>query len=95
MVVTSRNYSGTIAAAQCSPARFMREARVKRPSVAALAEAAVASAGKVVCVPLVAEALRRALPSCEHTDEELAHIVAVIAVSRGRNLSFVRPDIAA
>ncbi len=64
---------------------------MKKLSVAALAEQAIASSGKrLISVPTLVSDLRTALPECEHTDEELAHLVSVIAVSKGLNLSFVR-----
>ena len=59
-------------------------------SVAALAERAITQGGRMISIPRTVSALREALPSCEHTDEELAQLVAIIAVSRGRDLSFVR-----
>jgi len=63
---------------------------VKVISVAALAERAVADGGRMISVPRTVSLLREAMPSCEHTDDELAHLVAIIAVSKGRDLSFVR-----
>jgi len=64
---------------------------VKKISVAALAEQAIASSGKrLISVPTLVSDIRMALPECEHTDEELAQLVSVIAVSRGLNLSFLR-----
>lgn len=65
---------------------------MKKLSVAAFAEKAIASRGaKLVSVPELVSEIRAAVPQCEHTDDELAHLVSVIAVSQGRNLSFVRP----
>ena len=62
-------------------------------SVAAFAEQAIASSGRrLISVPALVSDIRTALPDCEHTDEELAHLVAVIAVSRGYDLSFLRPQ---
>jgi hypothetical protein len=59
-------------------------------SVAALAEQVVASSGRIVSVPHTVRHLRSVLPACEHTDEELAQLVSMIAIRRGRNLSFIR-----
>ena len=64
---------------------------MKKISVAAFAEEAIAKGGRrLVSVPATVMQIRKAIPDCEHTDEELAHLVSVIAVSRGCDLSFVR-----
>lgn len=65
---------------------------MSRVSVAALAEEAIARVGnRLICVPSLVVELRKAVPDCEHTDEELAHLIAMIAISKGCNLSFLRP----
>jgi hypothetical protein len=65
---------------------------VKRVSVAAFAEEAIATRGnRLISVPGLVSEIRSALPDCEHTDDELAQLVSVIAVSKGLSLSFVRP----
>ena len=65
---------------------------MNRISVAALAEEAIAKGGaRLISVPSLVLDLRKAVPDCEHTDEELAQLVAMIAISKGCNLSFLRP----
>ncbi len=65
---------------------------MKRTSVAAFAEQAIAhSANRLISVPSLVSSIRQAMPACEHTDDELAHLVSVIAVSKGLSLSFIRP----
>lgn len=65
---------------------------MKKLSVAAFAEQAIASRGtKLISVPALVSEIRAAVPQCEHTDDELAQLISAIAVSQGRNLSFVRP----
>jgi hypothetical protein len=65
---------------------------VKHVSVASFAEQIIAgSRTRLISVPNVVSGIREKLPDCEHTDDELAQIVAMIAVSRGCQLSFVRP----
>jgi hypothetical protein len=66
---------------------------LKANSVAAIAEKAIVGSGRVVSVPRLVRELRRCVPDCEHTDEELAHLVAVIAIAQGRTLSFLRGDV--
>ena len=74
-----------------SCARKVVEAvQVKTNSVAALAEQAIARGGRLVSVPRLVGELRRALPACEHTDDELGQLIAMIAISKGRNLSYLR-----
>lgn len=64
---------------------------MKRVSVATLAEEAIARDGnRLISVSSLVLDLRKAVPDCEHTDEELAHLVAMIAISKGCNLSFRR-----
>lgn len=63
-----------------------------KPSVASFAEKIITgSKSGIISVPSVVTGIRQQLPECEHTDEELAHVVSMIALSKGRNLSFVRP----
>lgn len=65
---------------------------MKKVSVAALVELAIAKGGKrMISVPAMVSQLRQAAPGCEHTDEELRDLVAMIAISKGCNLSFIRP----
>lgn len=65
---------------------------MKKLSVATFAEQAIARAEtRLISVPALVSEIRAAVPECEHTDDELAHLISVIAVSRGLNLSFVRP----
>lgn len=65
---------------------------MKKMSVAAFAEQAITRGGRnMISVPALVGDIRTAVPDCEHTDDELAHLVTVIAISRGCNLSFVRP----
>lgn len=46
---------------------------------------------RLVSVPDMIYNIRREFPQCEHTDAELAELVAVIAIRRGCNLSFASP----
>lgn len=62
---------------------------MKRNSVAALAEKAIVGGGRLVSVPRLVGELR-AFPACEHTDDELGQLIAMIALSKGRNLSYLR-----
>lgn len=65
---------------------------MKQVSVAAFAEQIIAdSKAGLISVPNVVSDIREHLPHCEHTDEELAQIVSMIAISKGRQLSFIRP----
>jgi len=66
---------------------------VKRVSVAAFAEQIIAdSKAALISVPNVVSDIREHMPDCEHTDEELAQIVTMIAINKGRQLSFIRPQ---
>lgn len=66
---------------------------LNRISVAALAEEAIARGGnRLISIPSLVVDLRKAVPDCEHTDEELAQLIATIAISKGCNLSFLRPQ---
>lgn len=68
-----------------------RSVDVKRISVASFAEQAIAeSRSRLISVPNVVAGIRERIPGCEHTDEELAHIVSMIAINRGCQLSYVR-----
>ncbi len=61
-------------------------------SVAAFVEQAIARGGKrLISVPNMVSELRLAKPDCEHTDDELAHLITVIAINKGCDLSFMRP----
>ena len=63
-----------------------------KPSVASFAEQFIAgSKTRLISVPAVVSGIREQLPDCEHTDEELSQIVSMIAVNRGRQLSYIRP----
>ncbi|MEO3385610.1 hypothetical protein [Mesorhizobium sp. CAU 1741] len=65
---------------------------MKNTSVAAFVEQAIAKRGKrLISVPALVSELRSAKPDCEHTDDELSHLITVIAISKGCNLSFMRP----
>lgn len=63
---------------------------MKVVSVAALTEQAIAKGGRMISVPSMVSWLRAMQPLCEHTDDELSHLVAIIAISKGRDLSFIR-----
>lgn len=61
-----------------------------RPSVASFAEQfIVGSKTRLISVPVVVSGIRQHLPDCEHTDEELAEIVSMIAINKGYDLSFL------
>lgn len=63
---------------------------MKTVSVAAIVEEAIGRGGKrLISVPAMITRLRDAVPDCEHTDDELAHLVSIIAISKGCDLSFV------
>ena len=55
-----------------------------------MTEDAVARGGRVISVPRTVSLLREANPAWEHSDEELAQIVAMVAIRMGRDLSFIR-----
>jgi hypothetical protein len=83
---------GTKAAAMGWKLRNSRSMTVKRISVASFAEQIIdSSKAKMISVPQVVAGIREKLPDCEHTDEELSQIVSMIAVNRGRQLSYIRP----
>jgi hypothetical protein len=84
---------GTKWGARCLWPAIAWRTDVKRVSVAAFAEKAITSwGGGMISVPGLVSEIRKALPECEHTDDELAQLVSVIAVSKGRSLSFMRPS---
>lgn len=65
---------------------------LKKLSVASFAEQIIGdSRARLISVPMVVSGIRERLPDCEHTDQELAQIVSMIALSKGRNLSFMPP----
>lgn len=58
-------------------------------SVAGMIEQAITAGRKrVIRIPDIIYDVRRKIPACEHTDEELAALVASIAVMKGCDLSF-------
>lgn len=64
---------------------------MSKTSVARLVEWSLTSKGKrVVSIPDIVHSIRASLPACEHTDEELAELIAAIAVRRGCDVSFKR-----
>jgi hypothetical protein len=66
----------------------------KRLSVAAFTEQAIRRGDKrLIVVPELISDIRRTIPDCEHTDEELAQLISVIAVSRSCSLSFMKPEV--
>lgn len=66
---------------------------MRKPSVASFAEQIITgSKSRLISVHTVVSGIRDQLPECEHTDEELAHVVSMIALSKGCDLSFLRRD---
>jgi hypothetical protein len=65
----------------------------KKISVAAFAEKVIGQGEKrLIVVPALISDIRRTIPHCEHTHEELSRLISVIAVSRSCSLSFMRPE---
>jgi hypothetical protein len=44
--------------------------------------------GRVISTSDLTFAIREAIPDCEHTDDELAQLIAAIAIQHGCNVSF-------
>lgn len=66
---------------------------MKKVSVAAFAEKTIAKGSRrLIVVPALISDIRRTIPDCEHTDDELAQLISVIAVSKSCNLSFARAE---
>ncbi len=65
------------------------EVMPRRISAAALVEELVSTGkGRVVSVPDTIHSIRNAIRECEHTDEELAQLIAAIAIYRGCSVAF-------
>lgn len=65
----------------------------KKLSVAAFAEQAIGKRERrLIVVPALISNIRQAIPDCEHTDDELAQLISVIAVTRSCSLSYMRPE---
>jgi hypothetical protein len=62
------------------------------PSVAEAVNQLVRSSGlgAVISIADAVEALRRERANLEHTDDELAELVATVAIAAGRNVAFDR-----
>lgn len=64
---------------------------MKPVSIASFAENLIVSGGRLVHVHRIVSQVRDRFPRCDHTDDELGQLVAVIAVSKGKDLAFVKP----
>lgn len=55
----------------------------------------IGTSRKIVSTSDMIHAVRSAFPACEHTNDELAQLIAMLAIRMGRNVNFNRvPEVA-